>query len=58
MEPLNHLRRWNTYSTDKQLGAAINDDVHQFIQLAACVIMVCLTCVAANLRKCQVDSER
>lgn len=50
MEPLNYLWRWNAYCTDKQLGAAINDDVHQFIQLAACVIMVRFTCVAANLR--------
>jgi len=54
-----HCSIWrHSDGADKELRAVLDRYFDQFVELAVCVVVVCLACGAAHLGESEVDTER
>lgn len=57
VETLDHMRGRHTNGAHKELRPVVDDHVDELVELAVCVVVVCLAGVAADLWEGEVDAE-
>jgi len=57
METVDHGLGWDTDGRDEEAGARLDDDVDELVELALGVVVVGLSCAAADLGKQEVNTE-
>lgn len=50
MEAFDDMLGWDADGGDEELGAAVDDDIHKFVELALSIIVAALIIVSASAR--------